>query len=59
MSGGAVPRIMPEAQMTRPICTFPKVPRYSGAGDTNDAGSFVCATDNNSNNPVPAPEYLQ
>ena len=46
-------------QMTRPICAFPKVPRYSGTGNTNDAASFVCVTDNNSNNPMPAPEYLQ
>jgi feruloyl esterase len=46
-------------QMTRPICPFPQVPRYTGAGDTNSAGNFVCVTDNNSNNPMPASEYLQ
>jgi hypothetical protein len=29
--------------MTRPLCAYPKVARYKGAGDTNDAGSFECA----------------
>jgi tannase/feruloyl esterase len=46
-------------QMTRPICPFPKVPRYSGTGDTNDAASFVCLDDHVTNNPMSAPEYLQ
>jgi feruloyl esterase len=46
-------------QMTRPLCAFPKVPRYSGTGNTKDAANFVCVTDNNANNPMPAPEYLQ
>ena len=45
--------------MTRPICPFPQVPKYSGQGDTNDASNFVCVQDNNSNNPMVAPEYLQ
>jgi pimeloyl-ACP methyl ester carboxylesterase len=26
----------------RPLCPFPEVARYVGAGDTSDAGSFVC-----------------
>ena len=26
----------------RPLCPFPKVATYTGKGDTNDAGSFVC-----------------
>ena len=46
-------------QMTRPLCVFPQVPRYAGPGDTNSAANFVCVTDNNTNNPMPAPEYLQ
>ena len=46
-------------QMTRPLCVFPQVPRYTGSGDTNIAANFVCVTDNNSNNPMPAPEYLR
>ena len=45
-------------QMTRPICALPKVPRYSGAGNTNDAASFICADDHATNNVSAAPEYL-
>jgi acetyl esterase/lipase len=29
---------------TRPVCEFPKYPRYDGAGDPSDAGSFRCVT---------------
>jgi feruloyl esterase len=28
--------------MTRPLCAYPKVARYKGSGDTNDASSFQC-----------------
>ncbi len=28
---------------TRPLCRFPMVARYKGAGSTDDAASFVCA----------------
>jgi feruloyl esterase len=31
------------AKMTRPLCPYPQVAKYKGSGDTNDAGSFVCA----------------
>lgn len=31
-------------QMTRPLCAYPQVPKYNGTGDTNEAGSFVCAS---------------
>jgi feruloyl esterase len=27
---------------TRPLCAFPKVARYTGAGSQDDAGNFVC-----------------
>jgi feruloyl esterase len=27
---------------TRPLCAYPKVARYSGSGDENDAANFVC-----------------
>jgi feruloyl esterase len=27
---------------TRPLCTYPKVAKYKGAGDINDASNFVC-----------------
>jgi feruloyl esterase len=29
--------------MTRPLCAYPKVIKYSGSGDTNDAANFTCA----------------
>ena len=45
--------------MTRPLCPFPQVPRYSGNGDTSNEANFVCVTDTNNGNPMPAPEYLQ
>jgi feruloyl esterase len=28
---------------TRPLCPFPQEARYKGAGDSNDAGNFICA----------------
>ncbi|MFT3722220.1 MAG: tannase/feruloyl esterase family alpha/beta hydrolase [Hyphomonadaceae bacterium] len=28
---------------TRPLCEYPKWPRYTGSGDVNAASSFVCA----------------
>jgi feruloyl esterase len=27
---------------TRPLCPFPQVARYKGAGSTDDAANFVC-----------------
>jgi feruloyl esterase len=30
-------------KMTRPLCVYPKIARYKGAGDTNDASNFECA----------------
>ena len=32
-----------EVKMTRPLCPYPQAPRYKGAGETNDASSFVCS----------------
>jgi feruloyl esterase len=29
-------------KFTRPVCLYPAVPRYTGAGDPNDAASFAC-----------------
>jgi hypothetical protein len=29
--------------LTRPLCAYPKVAKYNGTGDTNDAASFTCA----------------
>ncbi len=31
-------------KMTRPLCPFPQIAVYAGAGDPNDAGSFQCKT---------------
>jgi hypothetical protein len=32
----------PKAVMTRPLCAYPKVAKYSGSGDTNEAANFTC-----------------
>ncbi len=32
-----------KVQMTRPLCAYPQVPKYSGSGDPNDAANFSCA----------------
>lgn len=32
-----------DAGFTRPLCRFPRYPRYNGSGDVRDAGSFHCA----------------
>jgi hypothetical protein len=29
-------------QLTRPVCPYPEIARYTGSGDTNDASSFTC-----------------
>lgn len=46
-------------QMTRPLCVYPNVAKYSGSGDPNQASSFVCAPAPGRNDPsqVTAPEY--
>lgn len=31
-----------EAEFTRPLCAWPKVARYNGNGDPNDAANFTC-----------------
>ncbi|QHN03162.1 tannase/feruloyl esterase family alpha/beta hydrolase [Granulicella sp. WH15] len=33
----------PTKTMSRPLCPYPKMARYKGKGDTNDAASFECA----------------
>ncbi|MGB6157654.1 MAG: tannase/feruloyl esterase family alpha/beta hydrolase [Acidobacteriaceae bacterium] len=32
-----------KAAMTRPLCPYPKVAKYNGTADPNDAASFACA----------------
>jgi feruloyl esterase len=29
--------------MTRPLCPFPQVAKYTGNGSTDDAKNFVCS----------------
>jgi hypothetical protein len=29
-------------QMTRPLCPFPQIAKYKGAGDSNDSANFMC-----------------
>ena len=31
-----------EVQRTRPLCPYPQVARYQGAGSVDDAASFAC-----------------
>jgi feruloyl esterase len=33
----------PSKTLTRPLCAYPKVARYKGTGDPNNAASFQCA----------------
>lgn len=33
-------------QMTRPVCPYPRIARYNGTGDSNDAASFSCIDPN-------------
>lgn len=33
---------IPPPGMTRPLCPYPEVARYSGSGSTNDAANFLC-----------------
>jgi feruloyl esterase len=33
----------PSKAFTRPLCPYPRVAQYKGAGDTNDAVNFACA----------------
>jgi feruloyl esterase len=47
----------PAVQMTRPLCVFPKVAKYNGSGDTNNAANFTCVTDETDFNQKPAPKY--
>jgi Tannase and feruloyl esterase len=32
-----------DTKMTRPLCPYPHVAKYKGAGDPNDAANFACA----------------
>jgi hypothetical protein len=44
---------------TRPLCPYPELPCYSGAGDPTQASSFNCVADeDHDDNQPPAPQYL-
>ena len=45
--------------MQRPICSYPQIPVYKGAGDPNAAASFTCRDSETTaaDNPKPAPQY--
>jgi feruloyl esterase len=44
---------------SRPVCPYPELPRYSGAGDATKASSFLCVADrDHDDNQPPAPKYL-
>jgi feruloyl esterase len=44
---------------SRPVCPYPALPRYSGAGDTTKASSFACVDDSDrDDNQPPASKYL-
>ena len=40
--GGDLKNRLTAPKMTRPLCAYPKVARYKGSGDPNDAASFEC-----------------
>jgi feruloyl esterase len=47
------------ADLSRPVCAYPALPRYKGVGDTTKASSFACLADGDrDNNQPPAPKYL-
>ena len=31
------------AEMTRPLCPYPQVAKYTGTGSTDDAQNFICS----------------
>jgi feruloyl esterase len=47
----------PAVQMTRPLCVYPKVAKYSGSGSTTIAANFTCVTDEPDFNQTPAPKF--
>jgi feruloyl esterase len=47
----------PAVEMTRPLCVFPKVAKYSGSGSTSIAANFTCVADEHDVNQTPAPQF--
>jgi feruloyl esterase len=47
------------SDLSRPVCPYPALPRYSGVGSTTKASSFVCVADkDHDDNQPPAARYL-
>ena len=44
---------------TRPLCAYPKFPRYNGEGDVTQASSFTCALSSPEEYTEPAKQYLK
>jgi feruloyl esterase len=42
VAGGSSPVV----KETRPLCAYPKIAKYKGSGDTNDASNFTCSPAN-------------
>jgi len=47
----------PAVEMTRPLCVYPKVAKYTGSGSTSIAANFTCVVDEHDFNQTPAPKY--
>jgi feruloyl esterase len=47
----------PAVEMTRPLCVYPKVAKFSGSGSTSFAANFTCVTDEHDFNQTPAPKF--
>ena len=47
----------PAVQMTRPLCVYPKVAKYTGSGSSSIAANFTCVADEHDFNQTPAPKY--
>ena len=52
VTSGKAPEMIPASRRsgdvidrTRPLCPYPQVARYKGAGDVNDAACFVCGVE--------------
>jgi feruloyl esterase len=43
-------------KMTRPLCPYPQIAVYKGAGDTNDAANFACSQPNNQHRRMLSPQ---
>jgi feruloyl esterase len=47
----------PAVQMTRPLCVYPKIAKYTGSGSSSIAANFTCVADEHDFNQTPAPKY--